>query len=57
MRLLPLLPLTLGGHRLGLRLNPPSIGKHSASVLRDLGYSEADIESLQQDKVVGMGHK
>jgi crotonobetainyl-CoA:carnitine CoA-transferase CaiB-like acyl-CoA transferase len=52
----PLLPLMLDGRRPGVRTDPPSIGQHSASVLRGLGYSDADIESLQQDQVVGTGH-
>jgi crotonobetainyl-CoA:carnitine CoA-transferase CaiB-like acyl-CoA transferase len=41
-----LLPITLGGARAGVRHNPPRLGEHTTEVLRDLGYSEAHIESL-----------
>jgi transposase InsO family protein len=45
--LLPLLPMTLDGHRLGLRLGPPSIGEHSESLLSEVGYGPREIESLR----------
>ena len=47
-----LLPLSLDGQRLPLRLDPPSIGQHTSSVLRDLGYSEDDIQNLLEQGVV-----
>ncbi len=48
----PLLPLTLGGERPGVRLNPPRLGEHTRVLLLELGYGEADIEALQGGKVV-----
>ncbi len=42
----PLLPLTLGGRRLGLRLNPPRLGEHTQALLGSLGYSAAHIAEL-----------
>ena len=48
-----LLPLTLGGDRLGLRAAPPALGQHTDALLRDLGYSAAEIEQLQAADVVG----
>jgi crotonobetainyl-CoA:carnitine CoA-transferase CaiB-like acyl-CoA transferase len=47
-----LLPLTLDGHRLPLRHQPPSIGEHSRQVLLDLGYSHTDIHALIEQGVV-----
>jgi crotonobetainyl-CoA:carnitine CoA-transferase CaiB-like acyl-CoA transferase len=47
----PLLPLTLDGERPGLRLNPPRLGEHSTALLRELGYSAAEIESLKSSQI------
>ena len=48
----PLLPITLGGERPGLRLNPPRLGEHGAEILASLGYSAAEITALQSSGVV-----
>ena len=32
---------------------PPRFGEHNDEVLRELGYSDAEIERLRQDKVIG----
>ena len=48
----PLLPITLDGERLGLRLSPPKLGEHTSVLLRALGYSEADVAQLHADGVV-----
>ncbi len=42
----PLLPFTLAGARLGVRLDPPESGEHSRQVLRDIGYTDAEIDAL-----------
>ena len=48
----PLLPLTLGGERLGLRLNPPKLGEHTDALLQSLGYSADDVATLHCAGVV-----
>ena len=45
--LVPLLPITLDGERLGLRSNPPRIGEHTDVLLREVGYSAAQISNLK----------
>jgi len=47
-----LLPLTLSGQRPGVRLHPPKAGEHTQAILRELGLSEAEIESLTQQQAV-----
>ncbi len=39
----PLLPLMMGGQRLGVRSGPPKSGEHSSEILRALGFSDAEI--------------
>ncbi|QKV51697.1 CaiB/BaiF CoA transferase family protein [Comamonas antarctica] len=45
--LAPLLPFTLDGARPGVRLQPPQAGEHTAQLLREAGYSDAEIAALQ----------
>ena len=47
-----LLPLTLDGERLGVRLNPPKLGEHSVELLRELGYSEVAIHDMRASHIV-----
>jgi crotonobetainyl-CoA:carnitine CoA-transferase CaiB-like acyl-CoA transferase len=49
----PLLPLTLAGERLPLRMPPPALGEHTQGLLVELGYSAAQIAALQADGVIG----
>jgi crotonobetainyl-CoA:carnitine CoA-transferase CaiB-like acyl-CoA transferase len=48
----PLLPLKLGGERLGLRLNPPRLGEHTDALLRSLGYGAEEVVDLYTQGVV-----
>jgi crotonobetainyl-CoA:carnitine CoA-transferase CaiB-like acyl-CoA transferase len=41
-----LFPFTLDGQRMGVRLNPPKLGEHSAELLEELGYSPHDAAKL-----------
>jgi crotonobetainyl-CoA:carnitine CoA-transferase CaiB-like acyl-CoA transferase len=45
----PLLPLKLGGERLGLRLDPPKLDEHSDEILRSLGYADDEIAAMRSD--------
>jgi len=51
----PLLPLTLGGRRPSVRLQPPKLGEHGAELLAELGYDQAHIEALRSAKVTVTG--
>ncbi len=48
----PLLPLTLGGSRLGLRLDPPTLGEHTDALLQSLGYTVEQVQALHAQGVV-----
>jgi crotonobetainyl-CoA:carnitine CoA-transferase CaiB-like acyl-CoA transferase len=50
----PLLPLTMDGQRLAVREGPPALGEDTRSVLRELGYAEADIAALGTARVISM---
>jgi len=45
-------PVTYGGVRPGVRTAPPELGAHTREVLRDLGYSEADVDDLVATRAV-----
>ena len=47
-----LLPFTLGGERLGVRLNPPRKGEHTDSVLASLGCTPGEITALRLSAAV-----
>jgi crotonobetainyl-CoA:carnitine CoA-transferase CaiB-like acyl-CoA transferase len=52
--LTPLLPLTLQGRRLPLRLHPPRLGEHTRVLLAGLGYAPRAIDALVAEGVVGV---
>jgi crotonobetainyl-CoA:carnitine CoA-transferase CaiB-like acyl-CoA transferase len=49
---IPRLPLRLDARPYDLRCQPPSIGQHTRPLLRQLGYSEAEIDTLETDGIV-----
>jgi len=42
----PLLPLVLGGHRPGVRIQPPRLGEQTRELLAELGYTPLQIDDL-----------
>ena len=48
-----LFPFTMDGQRLGVRLNPPTLGQHTAELLAGLGYSAQAIDALRAGQAVG----
>jgi crotonobetainyl-CoA:carnitine CoA-transferase CaiB-like acyl-CoA transferase len=47
-----LCPFTMDGQRLGVRLNPPTLGEHTQELLAGLGYAAGEIESLHRQAAV-----
>ena len=47
-----LCPFTMDGQRLGVRLQPPTLGQHTAEVLGGLGYDAENIKRLQAASAV-----
>jgi crotonobetainyl-CoA:carnitine CoA-transferase CaiB-like acyl-CoA transferase len=47
-------PLRLDGQRLALRRAPPSLGQDSEAVLRELGFSDEQIDSWQSAHIVAV---
>lgn len=47
-----LFPFTMAGQRLGVRLNPPTKGEHTDTVLHELGIDAAAIAALRLQKAI-----
>jgi formyl-CoA transferase/CoA:oxalate CoA-transferase len=45
-------PLSFDGERVVHRSPPPRLGEHSASILRELGYDDAEIDTLAAERVI-----
>lgn len=52
MAKLPPLPIEIGGHKLGVRHQPPKFGEHTAELLGEFGFSGGEIARLERDGVV-----
>lgn len=48
-----LLPITLAGERLGVRLDPPKRGADADALLRSIGYDDARIAALRDAGAIG----
>ena len=51
--LTPLLPITLDGERLSLRLDPPTLGEQTDVLLQEIGYNDGEIAAMHEAGVVG----
>jgi len=51
---LPRLPIEIGVHDLGLRRQAPAIGEHSAEILAELGLAAAEIDALNERKIIAI---
>ena len=47
-----LLPFTMAGLRLGVRLDPPRLGEHTRALLSALGMASGDIDALYEQRAV-----
>ena len=47
-----LFPLRMDGQRLGVRLQPPVLGQHTAELMEQLGYSPEQVRALQAEGAV-----
>jgi crotonobetainyl-CoA:carnitine CoA-transferase CaiB-like acyl-CoA transferase len=47
-----LFPITLQGHRMGVRLDPPKLGEHTDALLAAIGYGPTRIAQLRQQAAV-----
>jgi crotonobetainyl-CoA:carnitine CoA-transferase CaiB-like acyl-CoA transferase len=50
-----LFPFKMDGQHLGVRRNPPKLGEHTAQLLGEVGYSEAQVSAMLANKTVGAG--
>jgi crotonobetainyl-CoA:carnitine CoA-transferase CaiB-like acyl-CoA transferase len=46
------IPVSIDGERSAKRQMPPRLGEHTEHVLHKLGYSEDDLTSLRNEKVI-----
>ncbi|MHB8948392.1 MAG: CoA transferase [Rhodoferax sp.] len=48
----PLFPFMLGGQRLGVRLQPPTLGQHTTELQIELGYSSSLMKTLRVNHAI-----
>jgi formyl-CoA transferase len=48
---MPAPPMRMSGTPAGSKLPPPALGEHGPGILREMGYSEGEVERLVADGV------
>jgi crotonobetainyl-CoA:carnitine CoA-transferase CaiB-like acyl-CoA transferase len=48
-----LFPFKMDGQHLGVRRNPPKLGEHTAQLLAEVGYTEAQVAAMLTSKTIG----
>lgn len=48
----PLLPFTMNGERLPVRVNPPLVGEHTGNILEEIGYSVEEINQFLNKGII-----
>src|SRR5690606_19774436 len=48
----PLTPVAFNGAQPAIRMQPPAIGEHTDALLREIGYSDEDIQQLKAGNVI-----
>ena len=49
---LPRLPIEIGDHDIGLRMQPPTVGQHTREILSELGYDKERMNELETNKII-----
>ena len=49
----PLMPITMGGRRPGVRSSPPRLGEHTDALLLQAGYTADQIRQLKNNQAAG----
>lgn len=48
----PLTPVAFNGAQPAIRMQPPAVGEHTDALLREIGYSDEDIQQLKAGNVI-----
>lgn len=52
----PLMPMSLNGAQPPLRLQPPEVGEHTDALLREIGYSDDDVQAMKAKGITQAGN-
>jgi crotonobetainyl-CoA:carnitine CoA-transferase CaiB-like acyl-CoA transferase len=49
---MPKIPMRIGDYDFNLKTDPPEVGQYGQSVLSAIGYSDEEIEELNENRIV-----